>query len=90
MQFRFYFFDRNEHERYREENRFDQPVEALRQAQRIADLLVTDPAYLCDFGSAYLRVESEDQAISMRFSIGALLDMRNSQSVPGVGAEASF
>jgi hypothetical protein len=90
MQFQFYFFDRNECERYREENKFDRPVEALRQAQRIADQLVTDPAYLCDFGNAYLRVESADAAISMRFSIKALLDMRTGHSAPRPGAEASL
>ncbi len=90
MQFQFYFVDRQERERYRAESSFDQPVQVLGEAQRIANRLVTEPAYLCDFGNAHLRVESEDRTISMRFSIKALLDMPNSRSAPVARTDASL
>jgi hypothetical protein len=47
MQFQFYFVDRQERERYRAESSFDQPVQVLDEAQRIANRLVTEPAYRC-------------------------------------------
>ena len=80
MQFHFYFVDRNERERYHATSELIQPIEVLHEAQRIADHLVTDPAYLCDFGHAHLRIESEDQAIVMRLSIKSVFDLQDSHS----------
>jgi hypothetical protein len=80
MLFRFNFLDRDGRERFRTQEGFNEPVEALIEAERIAERVVLDPAYLTDYGAAHLRIENEDQTIQMRFSVMALLDMADARS----------
>lgn len=74
MRFAFSFVDHRGRELFAAEADLTVAIEALREAQRVAEHVVTEQAYLCDFGNAFVHVQSEDLSLQMRLSVKYLLD----------------